>query len=137
MLMPSHARKVQQYRDPEIPLFHRYQIETQLDAMHNPMVTLKSGGYIVINPTEALVSIDVNESSVRVGREIAGFAGVGDRCDFVHGPSTATLAARDEAFDLVFLDHWKGLYLQDARLVLERGLLRPGGVIVAARNAPD
>ena len=83
-----------------------------------------------------LVSIDVNESSVRVGREIAGFAGVGDRCDFVHGPSTATIAARDEAFDLVFLDHWKGLYLQDARLVLERGLLRPGGVIVADNVGP-
>ncbi len=70
MLMPSHARKVQQYRDPEIPLFHRYQIETQLDAMHNPVVTLKSGGYIVINPTEALVSIDVNSGRATRERNI-------------------------------------------------------------------
>ena len=70
MLMPSHARKVQEYRDPEIPLFHRYQIETQLDAMHNPVVTLKSGGYIVINPTEALVSIDVNSGRATRERNI-------------------------------------------------------------------
>jgi ribonuclease E len=67
MLMPSHAKKVQPYKDPEIPLFHRYQVEAQLDAMHSPQVQLKSGGYIVINPTEALVSIDVN--SGRATRE--------------------------------------------------------------------
>lgn len=59
LLMPSHARKVQPYRD-KIPLFHRYQVEGQLDSMFNPTVQLRSGGYIVINPTEALVSIDVN-----------------------------------------------------------------------------
>ncbi len=70
MLMPSHAKKVQQYRDPEIPLFHRYQIESQLDAMHNPVVTLKSGGYIVINPTEALVAIDVNSGRATRERNI-------------------------------------------------------------------
>jgi len=60
MLMPSHAKKVQPYKDPEIPLFHRYQVESQFDAMHSPQVQLKSGGYIVINATEALVAIDVN-----------------------------------------------------------------------------
>ena len=59
MLMPSHAKRVQPYRD-RIPLFHRFQVETQLDSMFSPTVQLKSGGYIVINPTEALVSIDVN-----------------------------------------------------------------------------
>ncbi|RMF08618.1 MAG: ribonuclease E/G, partial [Alphaproteobacteria bacterium] len=59
LLMPSHTRKVRQYRD-KIPLFHRYQVEGQLDSMYNPVVQLKSGGYIVINPTEALVAIDVN-----------------------------------------------------------------------------
>ncbi len=59
MLMPSHAKRVQHYRDP-IPLFQRYQVEAQLDSMFDPTVRLKSGGYIVINPTEALVSIDVN-----------------------------------------------------------------------------
>ena len=59
MLMPSHAKKIQHYEDP-IPLFQRYQVETHLDSMYGPTAQLKSGGYIVINPTEALVSIDVN-----------------------------------------------------------------------------
>lgn len=59
MLMPNHADNVKQYQD-KIPLFTRYQVEQQLDAMFSPTVQLKSGGYIVINPTEALVSIDVN-----------------------------------------------------------------------------
>jgi ribonuclease E len=59
-LMPSHARKVQPYRDSHIPLFHRFQAESQLDAIHNMEVRLKSGGYLVIHPTEALVAIDVN-----------------------------------------------------------------------------
>jgi ribonuclease E len=60
MLMPSHARRVQPYREQTMPLLHRYQVETQIDAMHSPIVQLKSGGYIVIDQTEALVSIDVN-----------------------------------------------------------------------------
>ncbi|MQT14055.1 Rne/Rng family ribonuclease [Segnochrobactrum spirostomi] len=59
MLMPSHAKNVKLYRDPS-PLFTRFGVEAQLDAMFSPQVTLKSGGYIVINQTEALVSIDVN-----------------------------------------------------------------------------
>ncbi|GAA4643679.1 hypothetical protein GCM10023115_16390 [Pontixanthobacter gangjinensis] len=59
MLMPSHARRVKAYSDP-VPLFQRYGAEDQLRAMYDPMVQLKSGGYLVINPTEALVSIDIN-----------------------------------------------------------------------------
>jgi ribonuclease E len=59
MLMPSHAKNVQPYRD-RVPLFHRFQVEHQLDQMFNPVVQLKSGGYIVINTTEALVAVDVN-----------------------------------------------------------------------------
>ncbi|CAH1670178.1 Rne/Rng family ribonuclease [Chelatococcus asaccharovorans] len=59
MLMPSHAKAVQPYRD-NLPLFVRNGVESQLDAMFSNQVTLRSGGYIVINPTEALVSIDVN-----------------------------------------------------------------------------
>jgi ribonuclease E len=59
MLMPSHAKNVQPYREPQ-PLFARSGIEAQLDAMFSPQVTLKSGGYMVINQTEALVAIDVN-----------------------------------------------------------------------------
>lgn len=59
LLMPSHAKRVQQYADP-VPLFQRYGAEDQLTAMYDPVVQLKSGGYLVINPTEALVSIDIN-----------------------------------------------------------------------------
>jgi ribonuclease E len=66
MLMPSHAKNVKQYKDTQ-PLFTRYGIESQLDAMFSPVVQLRSGGYIVINQAEALVAIDVN--SGRATRE--------------------------------------------------------------------
>jgi ribonuclease E len=59
MLMPSHAKVVQPYRDIH-PIYARSGIEAQLDRMLQPQVTLKSGGYLIINQTEALVSIDVN-----------------------------------------------------------------------------
>ena len=59
LLMPSHAKKVKQYAD-AVPLFQRAGVEEQLSAMYHPVVQLKSGGYLVINPTEALVSIDIN-----------------------------------------------------------------------------
>jgi ribonuclease E len=66
MLMPSNVKAVKQYRDGQ-PLFSRMGVESQLDAMFSPVVQLRSGGYIVINQTEALVSIDVN--SGRATRE--------------------------------------------------------------------
>ena len=66
MLMPSHVKNVKLYSDAQ-PLFTRYGIESQLDAMFQPTVQLRSGGYIVINQTEALVAIDVN--SGRATRE--------------------------------------------------------------------
>jgi ribonuclease E len=66
MLMPSHAKNVKPFKEP-VPLFQRHQIEAQLDSMFSPTVTLKSGGYIVINQAEALVAIDVN--SGRATRE--------------------------------------------------------------------
>jgi len=59
MIMPSHAKNVKPFGE-EQPLFSKYSVETQLDQMFSPVVTLPSGGYLVINPTEALVSIDVN-----------------------------------------------------------------------------
>ena len=70
MLMPSHAKRIKPYRDPTVPLFHRYQVETQIDAIHSPVVQLRSGGYIVINPTEALVAIDVNSGRSTKERNI-------------------------------------------------------------------
>jgi ribonuclease E len=59
LLMPSHVKRVQNYVDPT-PLFQRHGVEDQLAGMYQPLVQLKSGGYLVINPTEALVSIDIN-----------------------------------------------------------------------------
>ena len=59
LLMPSHAKRVRPYADP-VPLFQRFGAEDQLTAMYDPVVQLRSGGYLVINPTEALVSIDIN-----------------------------------------------------------------------------
>ncbi|MBV8653269.1 MAG: Rne/Rng family ribonuclease, partial [Alphaproteobacteria bacterium] len=70
MLMPSHAKRVQPYRDPAIPLLHRFQVETQIDLIHSPVVQLRSGGYIVISPTEALVAIDVNSGRSTKERNI-------------------------------------------------------------------
>jgi ribonuclease E len=69
-LAPSHLRRVQHYRDPSQPLFQRYQIESQISAIHEPVVHLKSGGYIVINQTEALVAIDVNSGRATRERNI-------------------------------------------------------------------
>jgi ribonuclease E len=68
-LVPHQAAKVELYKEP-IPLFHRYQVESQFDAMHSPVVQLRSGGYIVINPTEALVAIDVNSGRSTKERNI-------------------------------------------------------------------
>jgi ribonuclease E len=59
MIMPSHAKNVRHYQD-AMPLFARYQVESYLSSMFNPVVQLKSGGYLVIGVTEALVAIDVN-----------------------------------------------------------------------------
>jgi ribonuclease E len=70
MLMPSHAKKIQLYQDEGIPLFHRFQVEGAIETMFNPIVQLKSGGYIVINQTEALVAIDVNSGRSTKERNI-------------------------------------------------------------------
>jgi len=59
LLMPSHVKRVKPFSEPT-PIFQRYGVEDQLSAMYQPVVQLKSGGYLVINPTEALVSIDIN-----------------------------------------------------------------------------
>ncbi|HLF59171.1 MAG TPA: Rne/Rng family ribonuclease, partial [Alphaproteobacteria bacterium] len=69
-LMPSHAKRVQPYRSPTVPLFQKFQIESQIAAIHEPLTRLKSGGYIVINQTEALVAIDVNSGRATRERNI-------------------------------------------------------------------
>ncbi len=73
LLIPSHAKKVQHYKD-KVPLFLRHQCETQLEAIYSPIAPLKSGGYLVINPTEALVAIDVNSGRATRERNIESTA---------------------------------------------------------------
>lgn len=60
ILSPNLSRKIKCRKPDEKPVFQQYQVEKELDKLHNPVVQLQSGGYLVINPTEALVSIDVN-----------------------------------------------------------------------------
>ncbi|MBR5483061.1 MAG: Rne/Rng family ribonuclease [Alphaproteobacteria bacterium] len=60
ILSPHNMKKLKSCKANDVPLFQRFQVESQLDKLHDPNVPLESGGYLVINPTEALVSIDVN-----------------------------------------------------------------------------
>ncbi|MCU0839241.1 MAG: Rne/Rng family ribonuclease [Rhodospirillales bacterium] len=70
LFIPSHAKRVKCYEEKDRPLFHQAQVEDQIEAMHRPIIHLKSGSYIVINPTEALVSIDVNSGRATRERHI-------------------------------------------------------------------
>ncbi|MBO1327919.1 ribonuclease E/G [Acetobacter suratthaniensis] len=70
MLMPQHAEKVRLWNKENQPLFTHYQVEGHLDAMFSPVVSLRSGGYLVINQTEALVAIDVNSGKATSQRNI-------------------------------------------------------------------
>ncbi|MDC1383307.1 Rne/Rng family ribonuclease [Candidatus Puniceispirillum sp.] len=69
MLIPSHLKKVKKFEGAD-PIFQHFDIENQMDAIHSPQVTLKSGGYLVINQTEALVAIDVNSGKSTRERNI-------------------------------------------------------------------
>ena len=73
-LMPSHTKKVLQYTEKNLPLFQKFKIDTQLADIFKPTVTLKSGGYLVINHTEALVAIDVNSGKATRERSIENTA---------------------------------------------------------------
>ncbi|MCB9987786.1 MAG: Rne/Rng family ribonuclease [Rhodospirillales bacterium] len=70
MMIPSHAKRVVKYEDDKFPLFHRYQVENQIAGMNSPEATLKSGGYLIINQTEALVAVDVNSGRATKERHI-------------------------------------------------------------------
>ncbi len=69
-VMPSHSKKVQQYNDDRNPLFQRFKLDSQLQDIFNPRVTLRSGGYLIIDQTEALVAIDVNSGKATRERSI-------------------------------------------------------------------
>jgi len=69
-LMPSHAKRVQPFKNEGVPMFQRHQVENQIDAIQNPDVKLRSGGYLVMHQTEALVAIDVNSGRATRERHI-------------------------------------------------------------------
>ena len=69
-LMPSHAKRVQRFSSGGVPIFNKFKIETQLDYLYEPTVQLRSGGYIVLNQTEALVAVDVNSGRSTKERNI-------------------------------------------------------------------
>ncbi len=70
ILSPHNMKKLKSCKANDVPLFQRFQIESQLDKLHDPNVPLESGGYLVINPTEALVSIDVNSGRATKERDL-------------------------------------------------------------------
>lgn len=70
ILSPHHLKDIHCRKPGDIPVFQRFQIEAQLDKLHNPIVQLESGGYLVINPTEALVSIDVNSGRATKEKDV-------------------------------------------------------------------
>ncbi len=74
MLMPSHSKRVKLYKDKVIPLFHRYHVEPQIEAVFKPITQLPSGGYLVFGQTEALVSIDVNSGRSTRERSVEDMA---------------------------------------------------------------
>ncbi len=74
LMMPSHAKNVKEYQEDGIPLFSRYQVEGQIVDIGETEVTLPSGGYLVINPTEALISVDVNSGRATKERHIESTA---------------------------------------------------------------
>ncbi len=84
-----------------------------------------------LDPEAQVTSIEINEDCVASARANVATAGLSDRITFLHGPSTKVLATLDNRFDLVFLDHWKDLYLTDLKLMEERGIVGPGTIVVA------
>jgi len=70
MMIPSHVKKVKEYKDKEVPLFNKFKVEGQIAEIGETEVRLRSGGYLVINPTEALISVDVNSGKATKERHI-------------------------------------------------------------------
>ena len=79
----------------------------------------------------SIISIEIDEDSVASASANVALAGLSNQITFIHGPSSKMIARLDGAFDLVFLDHWKGLYKRDLQLLEKRGLIKPGGIVVA------
>jgi catechol O-methyltransferase len=79
----------------------------------------------------SVISVEINEGSVTSSRANVEMAGLSDQVTFIHGSSSETIPTLQGTFDLVFLDHWKDLYLPDLKLLEQHGLLRNGSIVVA------
>jgi len=79
----------------------------------------------------ALTSLEINPDSVTAARANVEVAGLSDRVNVIEGRSSESITKLEGSFDLIFLDHWKDLYLPDLKLMEERGLLKPGTIVVA------
>ena len=84
-----------------------------------------------LGPKARITSIEISGTFVECARANVEVAGLGDRTAFLHGPSTEVLATMEGRFDLVFLDHWKDLYITDLQMMEQRGLVGPGTIVVA------
>lgn len=82
-------------------------------------------------PTARITSIEIDQHAVASSRANVEFAGLSDRINFVHGPSTKMIPTLSGRFDLVFLDHWKDLYKSDLQLIEQCNLIGPGSIVVA------
>ena len=82
-------------------------------------------------PEARITSVEIDEDAVKSSRANVEVAGLSERIQFVHGPSTKMIDTLEGPFDLVFLDHWKDLYQKDLERIEARGLLRPGSLVVA------
>ena len=113
------------------------EVAAQLPA--NPRV-LELGAYCgysailmakIFGAGASVVSLEISEKSVQSATANVEFAGLSDQVTFIHGSSTETIPTLSGHFDLVFLDHWKDLYLPDLQLIEETGLIGPGSIVVA------
>jgi ribonuclease E len=145
MLMPSHARRVQCYRDPQIGLLHRFQVESQIDAIHSPIVQLRSGGYVVINQTEALVAIDVNsgrstrdrnieETAVRTNLEAADEIARQLRLRDLAGLIVIDLIDMEENRNQVAVERRLKEALKNDRARIQVGRISPFGLLEMSRQ---
>jgi ribonuclease E len=159
LLMPSHVKKVKSYAD-AVPLYQRYGVEDQLGAMYNPVVQLKSGGYLVINPTEALVSIDINSgrstrehgieatavsTNLEAAREIARQLRLRDMAglvviDFIDMESNGNVRKVEKAMKMALADDRAriqvGRISQFGLLEMSRQRLRTGVLEASTRTCP-
>lgn len=85
----------------------------------------------LLGPGASVTSVEINESFVAASRANVEVAGLADQISFLHSASSDAIPTLEGPFDLVFLDHWKELYLQDLQSIEAHGLLRPGSIVVA------